>query len=353
MFSRRACGFLTLALVTVLTLPVVSQSVISTHSGIVHYFEGSVFLNNQPLESHPGKFSTIPQGAELRTGEGRAEILLTPGVFLRVGERTSIRLVANDLSDTRVELLAGSAIVDSAEPVAGTSVMFMYRDWKVHVLEQGVYRIDSNPPRMWVVEGKAEVLQNDAKALLVEAGACLPFAQVLVPDQTINPPFDSLSKWQDGRQQSVAADNAIAANIQDPASLDSGGNSASASGTGGLTYFPPLYLPPAGLTSASLYGYGYQNPYQPGFNALYLPGYSYLPLLFGIAPIGHPPVRWPQFGGGHIPTHPPIRNPILVGPVSTLPTSVHVGPAPVHPGATGPAAVHTAPSGGFHVGAHR
>lgn len=346
MFSRRVCGLCVLALVTVLKVPASSQSVISTHSGIVHYFEGVVSVADQPLESHPGKFSTISQGAELRTGEGRAEVLLTPGVFLRVGERTTIRMVANDLADTRVELLAGSAIVDSAEPVAGTSVTLIYQNWRAHFLEQGTYRIDANPPRMWVVEGKAEVLRNDARALLVEEGTCLPFADVLVPDRTINPPFDTLSRWQDGRQQSIAADNAIAANIQDPASLDNAGSSASAAA--GLTYFPPLYLPPAGLTVSSIYGY--QNPYQPGFNALYLPGYSYLPLLFGIASLGHPPIRTPKYGGGRFPTFPPIRNSFAGYPTSMLPGHV---PTVAHPVTTAPGSVHPAPSGGVLVGAHR
>ena len=157
MFYGRACACWTLAVVTVLTLRAYGQSVISTRSGIIYFFEGAVYLGDHPLESHPGKFSSVPKGAELRTAEGRAEVLLTPGVFVRIGERSTIRMVANELSDTRVELLAGSAVVDSAEPTSGTSVTLIYRNWSVRFLEQGVYRIDSDPPRLWVFHGKAEV----------------------------------------------------------------------------------------------------------------------------------------------------------------------------------------------------
>src|SRR5271167_2991240 len=157
MFYGRTSAFWTLAVVTVLTLPADGQSVISTRSGTVHFFEGAVYLGDQPLESHPGKFSSVPQGAELRTAEGRAEVLLTPGVFVRIGERSTIRMVANALSDTRVELLAGSAVVDSAGPSPGTSVTLIYRNWNVRFLEEGVYRIDSDPPRLCVPQGKAEV----------------------------------------------------------------------------------------------------------------------------------------------------------------------------------------------------
>src|SRR3974390_1825165 len=120
MLSCRPLPFWIFTVVTMLTFPASAQSVISTHSGIVNYFEGSVFIGSQALAVHPGKFYEVPQGAELRTADGYAEILLTPTVFLRLGKSSTIRMDANDLSNTRVELLAGSAIVDSGEPVAGT-----------------------------------------------------------------------------------------------------------------------------------------------------------------------------------------------------------------------------------------
>src|SRR5579863_2094018 len=109
MSYHRACSFSTLAVATVLALPCDGQSVISTRSGVVHFFEGAVYLGGELLEPHLGKFPCMAQGSELRTVQGRAEVLLTPGVFLRIGENSAIRLVANNLSDTRVELLAGSA----------------------------------------------------------------------------------------------------------------------------------------------------------------------------------------------------------------------------------------------------
>ena len=65
-------------------------------------------------------------------------MLLTPDVFVRIGEPTTIRMVASKLSDTRVGLLAGSAVVDSAEPCSGTSVTLIYRSWNVRFFERGV-----------------------------------------------------------------------------------------------------------------------------------------------------------------------------------------------------------------------
>src|SRR5271168_2923137 len=140
--SSKLSAFLALAVTAA------GQSVISTRSGVVHFFEGSVTVAGRPLELHAGKFSMIPEGAELRTAKGRAEVLLTPGVILRVGEQTAIRLASNALADTRVELLEGSAMLDSEEISPGTSVTLAYQEWNVKFLQRGAYRIDSDPPRL-------------------------------------------------------------------------------------------------------------------------------------------------------------------------------------------------------------
>jgi FecR protein len=325
MFYRSVCAF------WLLTLPVQAQSVISTHSGIVYFFEGSVYLGDQVLQPHPGKFSSVPPGAELRTAEGRAEVLLTPGVFVRIGARSAIRMVANDLSDTRVELLAGSALVDSAEPNSGTSVTLICKNWSVRFLEQGVYRIDTDPPRLSILQGKAEVSAGTDKDVTVGRGMNLPFASVLVPQPLTDWPRDALSAWAEGRQQSISADDAIAADIQDPASLN-----ASDSGLNSFTYFPMLGLPSPGTLLSGTYSS--VDLSQPGFNSIYLPGYTFLPFLVGLRARGLPPTRFPW--------HPrPTR------PTPVFPVSPH--PVPVRPVSPHPIGVHPAPRVGMHGGFHR
>ena len=321
MFYRSVCVFWLLA------LPVQAQSVISTHSGIVYFFEGSVYLGDQVLQPHPGKFSSVPPGAELRTAEGRAEVLLTPGVFVRIGARSAIRMVANELSDTRVELLAGSALVDSAEPNSGTSVTLIYKNWSVRFLEQGVYRIDTDPPRLSILQGKAEVSAGTDEGVTVGRGMNLPFASVLVPQPSTDWPRDALSAWAEGRQQSISADDAIAANIQDPASLN-----ASDSGPDSFTYFPMLGVPSLRTLLSSTYS---SVVSQPGFNSIYLPGYTFLPLLVGLRAGGLPPPRFPW--------HP---RPAPVFPV-------YPRPVPVRPVSPHPIGVHPAPHVGMHGGFHR
>jgi hypothetical protein len=251
-----------------------AQSVISTRSGVIHFFEGTVYVGNEPLEAHLGKFPILPQGGELRTELGRVEVLLTPGVFLRLGQQSAIRMVANSLADTQVELVTGSAIVESGESNAGTSVTVMYKDWRVHFLQKGSYRIDSDPPRLWVLQGEAEVMAGaNGEPLSVEQGKNLPLASVLVPESTNTKPEDALNDWATGRNQSISADNAITAQIdEDPDARTAGDADA-------FTYFPMVgapYIPPGSAL------YSAYSPYQPGFSSIYLPGYTYRPLIIGL-----------------------------------------------------------------------
>src|SRR5919199_4823226 len=88
------------------------QTVISARAGMINYSEGAVFIGGQPVERRPGLFQSVKEGSDLTTQEGRAEILLTPNTWLRVATHSAIRMLSTDLSQPRVELLHGSAILD-------------------------------------------------------------------------------------------------------------------------------------------------------------------------------------------------------------------------------------------------
>src|SRR5580692_11686409 len=72
-----------------------AQTVTSAHSGTLHYFDGDVSIDGVAVQAKVARFSEIKEQSVLSTGLGRAEVLLTPGVFLRVGENTSIRMLDN------------------------------------------------------------------------------------------------------------------------------------------------------------------------------------------------------------------------------------------------------------------
>ena len=319
--------------------PVRGQAVISARSGLVHYFEGQVYVADRPLESHLGKYASISEGGELRTEHGRAEVLLTPGVFLRVGENTTIRMIRSALSDTKVELVAGSAMVDSSDAGAGRLCTLIYKNWTLTEPQKGVYRLESNPPRVVVREGEVDVVADGGSSpVAVEAGMEMPFAAVLAPEKVSGEAHDALTEWADGRAQSVAADNEIAANIQDPGTM---GTSDLAPDT--FTYFPMLGIPsyPSSLSGVGSLGlYGGPSVYQPGFYSIYLPGYTRSPSFLGLRGIGG--LR--GLGGlGGLGLHSPTPPPRVFSPISPVRSpfnhSIPVAPA--------------APHGGVHIGGRR
>jgi hypothetical protein len=328
-------GLSLVAAAAAFTVSAYGQAVISTHSGLVHFFEGAVTVAGQPLQARFGEFTAIPEGGELRTAQGRAEILLTPGVFLRVGENSSIRMVSSSLADTKVEMLTGSAIVESAENTPGTSVTLLYKNWTVHQAGEGNYRLDCDPARVIVRGGTVTVAAAGEAPVTVERGDDLPLQSVLAPEaSSIADVPDSLNDWSQGRAQSISADNAIAADIQDPATVTAAYAPADA-----FTYFPLLGYPSMASSVGTYGGVAPYNSglygtvaYQPGFNSLYLPGYTYRPLLLGVHPaglgLGHTLYRPIGVGTGVGLTGPriPITRPIAGPPMARPPVA---RPAPV------------------------
>jgi hypothetical protein len=144
-----------------------------------------------------------------------------------------------------------------------------------------------------------------------------------VPERSSWQPGDALRDWASGRSESISADNLITAQIdEDPAS--------GAPDVDGVTYFPFLGMSSLGLGSSSLYNS--YTPYQAGFNSMYLPGYTYLPLLLSL-------------GGSRLQTYGPLSprriglTPLGGGGLTPIPRSpIIVRPAPVH--IAPPAVVH-------------
>lgn len=290
MLSRASLRFLVLGSAAVCAS---AQAVVSTHSGVVHYFEGTVLLGGQPLESRLGKFSMMPEGSLLRTEQGRAEVLLTPGTILRLDQNSSLRMLSNSLEDTRVELVAGSATLDAGMPAPGSALTILQQGRQITFPQAGLYRIDSTPARLEVREGEAQVADDSGAVVPVEHGMSLaldqPLKQPLHESSAIaaNSARDAFDDWSRGREDSVSADNAIAANIQDPADLSDPAVAPDpvlvASGLAyptqpGFTQFPMIGLSPVNSIYDSLY------PFQPGFYSLYLPGYTYRPLFLLASP---------------------------------------------------------------------
>src|ERR1700734_1982525 len=70
--------------------------------GTVNYVEGQAAMGGQSLDAK-SVGTELGEGQSITTLNGKAEILLTPGVFLRLGPNSSATLVKASLTDTEVQ----------------------------------------------------------------------------------------------------------------------------------------------------------------------------------------------------------------------------------------------------------
>ena len=254
-----------------------AQSVISAKSGLIHYLEGRVYLNDQLIQSKVGEFPDLKENAQLRTEEGRAEVLLTPGVFLRVGDHSAIRMITNRLIDTRVELLSGSAVVEADELLRDNGVTIVYKDYAIQLAKKGVYRFDSEPPALRVYDGEV-IAQYNGKSEEVKQGHMLEMDGDLKTahfDKDKN--TDELYLWSRDRSQYLAMANVSAAQSVNNSGMYWGASNWYWNPSFGMYTFIPMagvYYNPFGYafwSPYSVYSYLYGLPYYGGY---YGPGYA-------------------------------------------------------------------------------
>lgn len=188
-----------------------AQNAISAKAGMVNYVEGTVSLDGQPVKVKIDNFPSIRNGSELRTEEGRAEVLLGPGVFMRLGENSAVRMVSNDIMNSRLEFLGGSVIVESAELEKNQSIGFTCKGASIDLLRKGVYRFDGEPAQISVYDGEARVM-NDGQAQVVKRAHLLHLDGVAVAEKFDEKAGgDSTYRWARRRAEYLAVANVSAA----------------------------------------------------------------------------------------------------------------------------------------------
>ncbi len=253
-FARRCSSVIALSALS--GLAAWAQSVISAHSGVLHYSEGTVFVGDKQADGKFGTFPDIKENGHLRTEQGRAEVLLTPGVFLRLGENSEIRMVTNRLIDTRVEFLSGNAMVEVDDQLKDNSVSIVYKDFTVQLKKHGLYGFEADPAQLKVYNGEAEVT-SQGNVVQVREGKMLPFTGAMAMEKFDNKDGDALWRWSKRRAEYVSVANLSAAKYV----KDSGTSTWNT----GAWYYNPYYsmftfIPGRG-TYYSPFGYSLWSPY--------------------------------------------------------------------------------------------
>ncbi len=129
--------------------------------GTVNYVEGNVALGNETLNAKSVGSVTVEPGQSLVTNNGKAEMLLTPGVFLRLGSDSAVELVSGNLTDTQVQVDRGTALIEVDELHKQNDLRVADNGATTRVEKTGIYEFDADHAQMLVFKGEAEVQEGD------------------------------------------------------------------------------------------------------------------------------------------------------------------------------------------------
>jgi hypothetical protein len=133
----------------------------SPQPGTINYFEGHVDIGVSALNSKSIGSAELHRGQSLATKNGKAEVLLTPGVFLRIGNDSSIKMISPNLANTKVRLTKGQAMVEVDEIYKSNDISVLEDGAATRLLKTGLYDFDANQGQVRVFKGQALVSENN------------------------------------------------------------------------------------------------------------------------------------------------------------------------------------------------
>jgi FecR protein len=131
--------------------------------GTVNYVEGQANIDGRAIPSGAQSMgSRLEVGQTLATGPGsKAEVLMMPGVVLRIGDNSAVRMVSSMFTNAQVELTRGTALVEVSRMGASDRLVVSNHGANIMLNKKGLYSFNADQPSVAVYEGKAEVQLND------------------------------------------------------------------------------------------------------------------------------------------------------------------------------------------------
>ena len=250
--------------------------------GAVNYIEGNVSIDGAPLNSQQIGSTALRANQAIATADGKAEVLLSPGAFLRLGSNSEVRMISPALVDPRVEVVHGSALIEVDSKLKEAHLDIVEHGATASVLKEGLYRFDADQSKIGVIDGKLLVASNDqSKEIGKGKEIVLDNAPKLKAVSFDRHTKDELYVWSDIRSNYLAEANASTARY-----ISSGYGPYSGAGWYWNPYFSMYSWLPGDGFFYSPFGYPfYSLGYAPFYGGYYgSPRYFRRPLT-GSAPI--------------------------------------------------------------------
>jgi hypothetical protein len=173
-------------------------------AGAIGAIEGRVTLDELPIGANVAGSPPVAPGQVLATGQGRAELLLNPGVFLRLAEDSAVKLIASAPDNTRAELLRGEALLEVLEVGKRDHLEIINKEAYTHLLKPGLYVFLAEGPTVRVYAGKAQV-EDDRRIASFSRGKQLTLnTKSMEPQKFDLTENDGLYSWSAQRTRAMA-----------------------------------------------------------------------------------------------------------------------------------------------------
>jgi FecR protein len=133
--------------------------------GTVNYVEGQASIDGNTIPNGSSRSVVVAAGQTLSTAMGsKAEMLLMPGVVLRLGDNSAVQMVAPSLTNTQVDLVHGAAMVEVDQISPESRLAVSDHGANVRLEKNGLYSFNADQPMVAVYDGKAVVQMGDQTA---------------------------------------------------------------------------------------------------------------------------------------------------------------------------------------------
>jgi hypothetical protein len=184
--------------------------------GTLNYIEGQASIEGRPLSSNSVGNTALQAGQVIATANGKAELLLTPGIFLRLGNDTTVQMISPDITHTEVQLQQGRVSVEVDQIYPQNTILIDLNKGQTQLLKPGLYNFDAAISTVRVFDGKAAVypgenLQATVKPIDVKGGHQLVLNGETLKPQSFNKDqamaSDPLYRWSSLRSQYLGEAN--------------------------------------------------------------------------------------------------------------------------------------------------
>jgi hypothetical protein len=258
--------------------------------GTVNFVQGQAFIDGRAITPSPGSNTIgsvqLQSNQALTTQNGKAEMLLTPGAFLRMGAGSAVRMISPDPAGMTVQVDRGHAMIEADQVLDHSNLQVLEGAATIRIEKHGLYDFNAIANSVRVFDGKAVVMQGGRKVDVGEGHEVFLSGPGQLKSEKFdrNVPQDDLYLWSQSRSGFLGEANVGEAQAYAPGAPYYG----LTAWNGGGWYWNPWYgaytFIPADGIFFSPFGWGFYSPFMvwrapihvyPGYGHTFVAGFHY------------------------------------------------------------------------------